>query len=106
MPATTYPSLKVQALIDGHTSVDGTWTEHDFLALALAALDQAGASVSLQRRVNELVSDELADLDASDDESPTDPQDGPRCECGLLTSECAVAGPANHQSRLAPDINF
>ncbi len=52
--------VKVQALLDGHVSIDGTWTEQDFLALALAALDQAGASVKLQRRVNELVSDELA----------------------------------------------
>jgi len=51
-----YPNLKVSALLYGHTSIDSTWTHEDFLALAIAALDQGGASVRVQRRVAELVS--------------------------------------------------
>lgn len=47
----SYPNLRVQALIDGHTSIDSTWTEQDFIALSLAALDQAGASIRMQNRV-------------------------------------------------------
>ena len=54
-------SAKVAALI---ASADTSWTEDDYLQLALAALDQAGVSVSLQRRVNELACDEIAERDA------------------------------------------
>ncbi|MGE0206113.1 MAG: hypothetical protein AB7E70_19615 [Hyphomicrobiaceae bacterium] len=57
-----YPNPKVDALLAGSISLSpGTFTERDFLDLALAALDQAGVSVSLQRRVNELVADEIED---------------------------------------------
>lgn len=57
-----YPNPKVDALITGTISLSpGTFTERDFVELALAALDQAGVSVSLQRRVNELVADEMED---------------------------------------------
>jgi hypothetical protein len=58
----SYGNVKVDALLAGHISISGgTFTERDFVALALAALDQAGASASLQRRVNELVADEVED---------------------------------------------
>ena len=53
--AASYPSLKVAALLDGHTSIDGTWTEDDFLALAIAALDQGGASIRMQNRIAALL---------------------------------------------------
>lgn len=56
-------SAKVQAAID---RTGATWTEDDFLDLAMAALARAGVSVTLQRRVNELVSDELAERDVRD----------------------------------------
>lgn len=62
--SSTYTNVRVQALLDGHTSIDGTWTEDDYLQLALAAIDQAGVSLQLQRRVNEWVDDELAERDA------------------------------------------
>ena len=51
-----YPNLKVRALLYGHTTIDSTWTEEDYLALAIAALDQGGASRRTQVRVAELVS--------------------------------------------------
>ena len=54
----TYP-LKIQALIDGHTSIDSSWTPDDFHALALAALDQAGASAQLQQQIRDELADEL-----------------------------------------------
>lgn len=57
--SSTYGNPKIDALIAGHISLaPGTFTQRDFVDLALAALDQAGVSVSLQRRVNELVVDE------------------------------------------------
>lgn len=43
---------------------------------------------------------------SSETETKPDREDGPRCDCGLLVPECTAAGPANHASRLAPDINF
>lgn len=100
-----YPSIKVQALLDGVTSIDGTWTAGDFADLALAALDQAGVSAMHQSRIAELVAIDVPD-ECEDDESPVARVDGPRCECGLLVKDCAVAGPANHESRLAPDVGF
>jgi hypothetical protein len=58
--ADSYGNAKVDALLAGQISISGgTFTERDFVALALAALDQAGVSASLQRRVNELVADEI-----------------------------------------------
>lgn len=56
-------SSKVWALI---TKADASWTEDDYLQLALYALDQAGASGSFQRRVNELACDEFAERDERD----------------------------------------
>jgi hypothetical protein len=53
-----YANTKVDALLAGQISICD-FTERDYIDLALAALDQAGASISLQRRVNELVEDEL-----------------------------------------------
>lgn len=62
MSVLAYPNPKVDALLAGAISLSpGTFTERDFVDLALAALDQAGVSVSLQRRVNELVADEIED---------------------------------------------
>lgn len=59
-----YPNPKVDALLAGSISLSpGTFTERDFVDLALAALDQAGVSASLQRRVNELVADEIEDAE-------------------------------------------
>lgn len=40
-----YSNVKVDALISGHISIDGTWTEEDFRALALAAADQGGLTL-------------------------------------------------------------
>ncbi len=58
----SYPNPKVDALLTGTISLSpGTFTERDFLDLALAALDQAGVSASLQRRINELCADEIED---------------------------------------------
>ncbi len=58
----SYPNPKVDALLAGSISLSpGTFTERDFIDLALAALDQAGVSVSLQRRINEIVADEKED---------------------------------------------
>jgi peptidoglycan hydrolase-like protein with peptidoglycan-binding domain len=50
-----YSNIKVAALIDGHTSIDGTWTKDDFAALSVAAADQAGASVREQTRIAAIV---------------------------------------------------
>lgn len=47
-------SAKVEALLD--VEANG-WTEREFLALALAALDQAGVSVATQRKVRALLPD-------------------------------------------------
>lgn len=49
-------NLKVQALLDGHVSVDGSWTRDDFAALSVAAADQAGCSVREQMRIAAIVS--------------------------------------------------
>lgn len=58
----SYGNAKVDALLAGHISISGgTFTERDFVQLALAALDQAGVSVKLQRHINELVADEMED---------------------------------------------
>ena len=54
-----YSNPKVDALIAGHISLaPGTFTQRDFIDLAIAALDQGGVSVRTQRRVNELVQDD------------------------------------------------
>jgi hypothetical protein len=60
-------TMKVTALIEGHISIDGTWTEADFLELAIAALDQAGVSAKLQQRVHQLALDEVGELDVCAD---------------------------------------
>ena len=50
-----YRSIKVAALIDGHISIDSTWTKDDFAALSVAAADQAGASVREQTQIAAIV---------------------------------------------------
>lgn len=50
-----YRSLKVAALLDGHTSINSTWTKDDFAALSVAAADQAGASVREQTQIAAIV---------------------------------------------------
>src|SRR5689334_13085817 len=57
-----YDNTKVQALLDGHISVDSSWTAADFAALAVAAADQAGATVEQQ----EAISAELPDCPHED----------------------------------------
>jgi len=54
--AAEYPNPKVSALLYGRATIDATWTHEDYLALAIAALDQGGVSVRVQTRVAELVS--------------------------------------------------
>ena len=51
-----YRSVKIAALLDGHTSIDSTWTKDDFAALSVAAADQAGASVREQTQIAAIVS--------------------------------------------------
>jgi len=51
----SYGNIKVAALIDGHTSIDSTWTQDDFAALSVAAADQAGASVREQMQIASIV---------------------------------------------------
>ena len=50
-----YRSVKIAALLDGHTSIDRTWTKDDFAALSVAAADQAGASVREQTQIAAIV---------------------------------------------------
>lgn len=72
MPVNSYSSLKVAALLNGHISIDGAWTPADFAALALAAADRAGASLSAQTQlatilgiVAEPIQQQIADLRAA-----------------------------------------
>lgn len=64
-PPNTYGNWKVATLIAGQSSIDSTWTEADFAALALACLDQAGLTLDEYRATitalddADLVSDEL-----------------------------------------------
>ena len=55
MHTNPYRSLKVAALLDGHISIDSTWTKDDFAALSVAAADQAGASVREQTQIAAIV---------------------------------------------------
>jgi len=55
MHANPYRSLKVAALLDGHISIDSTWTKDDFAALSVAAADQAGVSVHEQTQIATIV---------------------------------------------------
>lgn len=48
-------TVKVDALLAGHTSIDSSWAAADFLDLALAALDQGGVSAEMQERIAGLV---------------------------------------------------
>ncbi len=52
------PNKRVQDLVEKLTTTTH-FTEEDFLELALVALDQAGASATLQRRIADLLSGEL-----------------------------------------------
>lgn len=54
-----YTNIRVQALIAGHVSIDGTWTPEDFHDLALAATSKAGASAKLQQQIRDQLADEL-----------------------------------------------
>lgn len=56
-------SVKIDALLDGHISIDSSWTEADFYALAMAALDQAGISTDMQKRIGALMAIEVGDPD-------------------------------------------
>jgi hypothetical protein len=53
----SYGNWRVDALLAGQTSIDSTWTETDFLELAMAALDQGGVSAMTQATIAKLVSD-------------------------------------------------
>lgn len=55
MSSKPYSNIKVTALLDGHTSIDSTWTQDDFAALSVAAADQAGASVREQMQIAAIV---------------------------------------------------
>lgn len=75
----TYPNVKVDALINGHISIEPSqWTEDDFLALAIAALDQGGVSARGQVRVAALIAqDTRRECVSPPPDEPRPPLDSP-----------------------------
>lgn len=55
IPTLTDREVRVIAVLAGHTSIDSSWTEADFAALALAAADQAGATLVQQEAISLLL---------------------------------------------------
>jgi hypothetical protein len=49
-------AIKARAVIDGHASIDSSWTEQDFAELAIAAADQAGLSARDQEWLRAMLS--------------------------------------------------
>ncbi len=67
-------TAKVDALLDGHISIDSSWTTSDFAELAIAAADQAGLSAKEQSKLRDLLApDECSGCGASEQSE---------CTCG------------------------
>ena len=75
---------RVDAVVYG-SSATASYTRADWIALAIAALDQAGASVEVQGEVRELVRQE------DDFEAFSEGEDDSRCNCGAESGHFACA---------------
>lgn len=60
-----YDNAKVAALLAGHISIDGSWGQSDFAALAVAAADQAGCSIREQMRIAAIVATTDGEVEAT-----------------------------------------
>ena len=59
IPVLSARDIRVHAVLAGHAAVDVSWTEDDFAALAVAAADQAGASLPETKQIAEILGVEV-----------------------------------------------